>query len=218
MLTCDQEFREFHAMWLKRKEEEQGGGVGVQEHEGEEEGTMVAEVPAEVETPVALTPHDLPITIDIGIPSSTSHSVESPSAPHNMESSLDPFTDDRVITICSPTLSISTVSDLTPTELGEDTGESGGEQMPTRHKTFYLEDGNVEIVCGRVIFRVHSPILSFSSRNLRDTLSPSTLIHAPMQGGCPRVVFKDSAEDFAVLLEMIYTPGYVPPPGVGYVN
>ena len=218
MLTCDQEFREFHAMWLKRKEEEQGGGVGVQEHEGEEEGTMVSEVPAEVETPVALTPHDLPITIDIGIPSSTSHSVESPSAPHNKESSLDPFTDDRVITISSPTLSISTVSDLTPTELGEDTGESGGEQTPTRHETFYLEDGNVEIACEHVIFRVHSPILSFSSHNLRDMLSPSTLLNAPMPEGCPQVVFKDSAEDFAVLLEMIYTPGYVSPPDMDYVN
>jgi hypothetical protein len=33
-----------------------------------------------------------------------------------------------------------------------------------------------------------------------------------MPEGCPRVVFKDSAEDFAVLLKMIYTPGYVPPP------
>ena len=217
MLTCDQEFREFHATWLK-KEEEQRDTTGAQGLGGEEENTMAAEDPTEVETPVAFAFQDLPITIDIGIPPSISLSIESPSAPHDMESSPDPFTDDQIATISSPTLSISTVSDLTPTELGEDTGESGGEQTPTRHETFYLEDGNVEIACEHVIFRVHSPILSFSSRNLRDMLSPSTLLNAPMPEGCPQVIFKDSAEDFAVLLEMIYTPGYVPPPGVGYVN
>ena len=82
--------------------------------------------------------------------------------------------------------------------------------MPTRHETFYLEDGNVEIMCGQTIFKVHSPILSFSSRNLRDMLSSPTLLNAPIPEGCPRIAFKDSAEDFAVLLKMIYTPGYAP--------
>ena len=86
--------------------------------------------------------------------------------------------------------------------------------MPTRHETFYLEDGNVEIMCGQTIFKVHSPILSFSSRNLRDMLSSPTLLNAPIPEGCPRIAFKDSAEDFAVLLKMIYTPGYVPQPSM----
>jgi len=50
-------------------------------------------------------------------------------------------------------------------------------------------------------------------------LSSSALLSAPMSEGCPRVVFKDSAEDFGVLLKMIYTPGHVPPPlDVGPVN
>jgi len=74
----------------------------------------------------------------------------------------DKFTDDRTATTPSPTLSISSLSDLTSTEFGEDTGEGGEERIPTRHETFYLEDGNVEIVCGHTIFRVHSPIVSFS--------------------------------------------------------
>jgi len=103
------------------------------------------------------------------------------------------------------------VSDLTPTEL-DDIREGNGEVIPTRHKTFYLEDGNVEVVCGRTIFRIHSPIVSFSSSKLRDMLSPSTLLNASVPEGCPRIGFKDSAEDFAVLLKMIYTPGYVPFP------
>jgi hypothetical protein len=118
----------------------------------------------------------------------------------------------------SPTFSISTISDLTPTELGEDIGEGSGERIPA-HETFYFEDGNVEIVCGDVIFRVHSPVVSLSSQKLRDMLSPYTLLNAPMPEGCPRVVFRDTAEDFAVLLKMIYTPGYIPPTlDVGSVN
>ena len=175
---------------------------------------MATKVPEEVETPVAFTPQDLPLTIDIGIPSSISHSVESPSALHEMESFPNLFTHDQIATISSPTLSISSISDLSPTELSDDIGEGGGKRMPTRHETFYLEDGNVEIMCGQTIFKVHSPILSFSSRNLRDMLSSPTLLNAPIPEGCPRIAFKDSAEDFAVLLKMIYTPGYVPQPSM----
>ena len=103
------------------------------------------------------------------------------------------------------------MSDLTTTELDDDIGEDDEKWIPTRHETFYLEDGNVEVVCGHTIFRIHSTVVSFSSSKLRDMLSPYTL-NAPMLGGCPRVIFKDSADDFAVLLKMVYTPGCVPLP------
>jgi hypothetical protein len=109
--------------------------------------------------------------------------------------------------VSSPTLSISTISDFTPTELGEDVLEGSSELIPTPHETFYLEDGNVEIICGHTIFRIHSPIVSFSSPKLRDMLSQSAILNAPTPDECPRIVFNDSAEDFAVLLKMIYTPG-----------
>ena len=184
--------------------------MGIQGPGGEEEGAMAAEVPAEVETPVAFVPQYLPATIEVGIPPSILHGNVFPPVEHDVESSPDPFTDNRIATISSPTLSISTVSDLTLTELGDDIGVGSSKWILTRHETFYLEDGNVEIVCGHTIFRVHSPVVSFSSRNLRDVLSPFTLLNAPMPEGCPRVVFKDSAEDFGVLLMMIYTPGYIP--------
>ena len=62
-------------------------------------------------------------------------------------------------------------------------------------------------MCGDTLFRIHSTIVSFSSTRLRDTLSPETLLNALMPEGCPRIVFEDSAEDIAVLLKMIYTPG-----------
>ena len=201
----DQELRDVHAEWLERKEREKQRDVPEAEEcwREEEEDAMATEVPAEVETPIASAPQDLPITVDTGIPPSILHGIESPS---------DPFTNiNRTAAASSPTLSISTVSDLTLTELGDDIGVDSSKWILTRHETFYLEDGNVEIVCGHTIFRVHSPVVSFSSRNLRDVLSPFTLLNAPMPEGCPRVVFKDSAEDFGVLLMMIYTPGYIPP-------
>ena len=123
----------------------------------------------------------------------------------------DAFTAHRTATVFPLTFNTSTTSNLALTESDEDVEGGNGERIPTRHGSFYLEDGNVEIVCGYTIFRVHSPIVSFSSPYLRDILSPSTLLNAPMPEGCSRVVFEDSAQDFAVLLKMIYTPGYAPP-------
>ena len=207
----DQELRELHARWLQRNDEEERNGVAeaAEEHEGEEGE-------AAVETPVAFTSQDLPTMININIPSPILQATETPSILHDAEPSPDAFTGDRIATVSSPTLSISTVSDLTSTEFYEDISEDSEERA--RHETFYLEDGNVEIVCGQKIFRVHSPVISFSSPNLRDMLSSSTLLNAPMLEGCPRVIFKDSAEDFAVLLKMIYTPGCVFSLEIGSVN
>ena len=208
---------------MKREEEEQRNIAEVQALRGEgEKDAIVEEVPAEVRTPVAFVPRDLHVAIDIGIPLPVFHGIEPLSALHDVpEHPSDASTDDRVARISSPTLTISTVSDWTSTEPGdlEDIGEGGVEQMPTRHKTFYFEDGNVEIACEDTMFRVHSIIISFSSSKLRDILSPSTLLNAPMPEGCPRIVFTDSAEDFEVLLKMIYTPGYAPPlPHAGCVS
>jgi hypothetical protein len=108
---------------------------------------------------------------------------------------------------------------LTPTELGEDIGEGNSERIITRHETFYFEDGNVEIVSGGTIFRVHSTVVSFSSPKLRDILSRSALIHAPTPEGPPRIIVMENAVDFAVLLKIIYTPGRVSPVlSVGSIN
>ena len=211
--VCDQEFRELHATWLQRSdEEEQNDLEGAEGREGEGDGEAVTEIPAEVETPVAFPPQDLPAIVDIGIPSPILQAIESSSISSDAEFPPNEFIDDRIATVSSPTLSFSTVSDLTSTEFDEDIGEGSSERVPTRHDTFYLEDGNVEIVCGYTIFRAHSPIISFSSHKLRALLSPSALLNVPTPEGCPRVTFKDRAEDFAVLLKMIYTPGYVLPP------
>jgi len=170
---------------------------------------VTTEIPGMVRTPVAFTPRDISTTVNIATPFPTLRGTKYSSVPHDVKPSFGAYTNDGVAMVSSPTLSISTVSDLTPTELGE-IEEGNSKRIAIRHETFYLEDGNVEIACGQTIFRVHSTVVSFSSPNLRDMLSPS-ILNAPMPGGCPRVGFKDSAEDFAVLLKMIYTPGYVPP-------
>ena len=167
---------------------------------------------AEVETPVAFVPQDLPVAhVDVGAPSPALQDTEPVSVLDIAESSSDTFVDVRVPPVSSPTLSISTISDLTPTESGDDMGEGNGEQTTTRHDTFYFEDGNVEIACEDTVFRVHSTILSFASSSLRDILSPPHLLNAPTPEGRPRIAISDSVEDFTVLLKMIYTPGQVPP-------
>ena len=168
---------------------------------------MSAEVPVEVETPVALVPQDLPAAaVDISLPSSTLQDIKPPSVLHGTGSSSETFVNFPAGTISSPTLSISTISGLAPTELGEEI-EHSEKYTTTRHDTFYFEDGNVEIVCGDTIFRVHSTVISFSSSAFRDILSPSALLHAPTPEGRPRIIISESTEDYEIFLKMIYTPG-----------
>ena len=159
---------------------------------------------AEVETPVAFVPKDPPAaTVDTRPPSIPQH-VEPPSVLYDVESSSGTLVDVPTDTVSSPSSNIPTVSDLTPAEPGEEI-----EQTTTRCDMFYFEDGNVEIVCENAVFRVHSTVISFSSSELRDVLSPPALLRAPTPEGRPRITIQESAEDFGVLLKMIYTPGWV---------
>jgi hypothetical protein len=78
----------------------------------------------------------------------------------------------------------------------------------TPHDTFYLEDRNVEVLCGNTLFRVHPSILSFHSPVLRQMFAQANLGTAESPNGCPRILSSDTAMDFATLLKMIYLPGY----------
>ena len=179
----------------RKEEEEQGNGA-------------TAEIPtAEFETPVALAPQDPPVTHipAVDVPSSpVLQAVELLSVLRDLEYS-ETFVNIPPTAVPSPTLSISTVSDPTPTELNEDIEDDS--DVAIHHDTFYFEDGNVEIVCEHTLFRVHSTTISFSSPKLRDILSQSALLRAPTPEGRPRITVADTAQDFAVLLKMIYTPG-----------
>ena len=179
-----------------------------------QEDRAAVETPVEINASVAFVSQDLPTAaIDIAISSSTLQAIKPPSLLNDAVSFPETFSETFVEvptgTPSSPTFSISTtISDLTPTELDEEVGEGSSERTFAHHETFYLEDGNVEIVCGHTLFRVHSTTVSFfSSQKLRDILSRSALLHAPKPEGCPRITVTDTAQDFAVLLKMIYTPG-----------
>ena len=207
--------QEFHEIQEQRGDGNQTGTAETGESEWEEVETVEAHI--EIDTPVASAPpsQDLPaVEIEKGPPPSVLQDSVPSAILHDVGSSFETFVNIPSTTTSSPTMSISAISNLSPAEFGEgiEHGEGDSTTTPSRHHTFHFEDGKVEIVCGNTIFRVHSTIISFSSPKLRDILSPSTLLGAPMPKGCPRIGFTDSAGDFAVLLEMIYTPGYDPPP------
>ena len=209
-LTCEQELHEIHAAWIQRKAE-QSDPREIEEHRGGiEEDPPATEISAEVKTPVAFVPQDLPVaTIGIEIPSSILQDIEPSSVFSGGDPSLDTFISIPSGAI-SPTLSISTVSDLTPTELGEEI-DYNEKQTAARHDTLYFEDGNVEIACGDTLFRVHSSVLSLSSSKLREIVAQPALVDAPTPEGHPRVTVSDSAEDFTILLKTIYTPWLASP-------
>lgn len=156
--------------------------------EEERDATAAGAPSAGADTPIAFVSQDLPAT-QIGVDSDSS--IPQAGGP-----------------VSSPTPSVSTTSDLAPSELGEDPVEGSDEQASTvtHHEKFYLKDGDLEIICEDTVFRVHSSIISFSSPRLRDMLS-KYILSTPMLQGYPTVVFEDTAEDFAILLKMIYTPG-----------
>jgi len=122
----------------------------------------------------------------------------------------------------SPSISIATLSDFTIADASDDeppvdssiADASDGDLLidPTAiipHKTFYLEDDSVEVLCGNTLFRVHTAILSFHSPALRRIFSQASLATAESPNGCPRITSSDTAADFATLLKMIYFPGFV---------
>jgi len=108
----------------------------------------------------------------------------------------------------SPSISVSTLSDFTIADISDDESPVDTTTI-TPHSTFYLEDGNLEVLCGNTLFRVHTSILSFHSPALRRMFDQTSLSSAESPGGCPRIPSSDTAADFATLLKMIYLPGCV---------
>jgi len=122
----------------------------------------------------------------------------------------------------SPSISIATLSDFTITDVSDeeppidpsisDTSDDEFPVDPTaivQHKTFYLEDGNVEALCGNALFRVHTTVLSFHSPTLRRMFAQTNLAAAESPNGCPRILSSDTTTDFVTLLKIVYLPGLV---------
>ena len=108
----------------------------------------------------------------------------------------------------SPSISVSSLSDFTITDTPDDEDLHDPTTI-TPHDTFYLDDGNVEVLCGNTLFRVHTSILSFHSPVLRRMFARTSQAAAALPNGCPRIPSSDTATDFATLLKVIYFPGYV---------
>jgi hypothetical protein len=106
----------------------------------------------------------------------------------------------------SPSISIATLSDFTMTDTPDDRSPIDPTEI-TPHDTFYLEDGNVEVLCGNTLFRIHTSVMSFHSPVLRQGFAQAILATAESPNGCPRIPSSDTAMDFATLLKMIYLPG-----------
>ncbi|KAF9646047.1 hypothetical protein BDM02DRAFT_3119262 [Thelephora ganbajun] len=108
----------------------------------------------------------------------------------------------------SPSISIASLSDFTIVDNSDDESPTDTTD-PTQHETFYLEDGNVEVLCGNTLFRVHTSVMSFHSIALRQTFARTSLATADSPDGCPRIISSDTAADFSTLLRAIYIPGFL---------
>ena len=112
----------------------------------------------------------------------------------------EPTTASELPVAQSPSISIATLSDFTIADSSDDESPIGptiadasDDELPSDptatipHKTFYLEDGNAEVLCGNTLFRVHTTILSFHSPALRRMFAPTNLAAAESPNGCPRI-------------------------------
>ena len=107
----------------------------------------------------------------------------------------------------SPSTSVSTLSDFTIADTSDDEPPLDYTGI-TPHDTFYLDDGNVEVLCGNALFRVHASVLSFHSPVLGQMFAKANLATAESPNGCPRIRSSDAARDFATLLKIVYLPVY----------
>ena len=146
-----------------------------------------------------------PVPISLGLPN-IDIEPQIPRSPP-LEPVIAPETETTPVTQ-SPSDSIATLSDFTFADTSD--GESPVDPMTvTPHSTFNFEDGNVEVLCGHTLFRVHTSVLSLHSPVLRQMVTRANLAAAESPNGCPRILSSDTATDFAILLKIIYLPGYV---------
>ena len=171
-------------------------------------------------------PAATPVAASLGLPNSDPE-PQIPQPPPQVESVLAPETDvipASPITPAtqSPSTSIAALSDFTIADTSD--GNSSidptitdifDDEPPTDptttapHGVFYLEDGNVEVLCENTLFRVHTSTLSFHSPALRRMFAKENLATAESPNGCPRILSSDMAKDFATLLKVIYLPEFV---------
>ena len=78
-----------------------------------------------------------------------------------------------------------------------------------RHHKFYFESGDLVFVCEETSFRVQSDILTNNSQVFSDMVRKARANGDHLSSGCPCLHLSNTAEDFATLLKVFYTSGYV---------
>ena len=146
-------------------------------------------------------PTATPVVTSLGLPSGD----PKPQIPQSRPPPLDPAASPEVETAPvtpvtqSPSMSIASLSDFTVADTSDDEFPIDP-AVVTPHDTFYLDDGNVEVLCGNTLFRVHGSVLSFRSPALRRMFAQTSLAMADSPNGLPRILPSDTATDFATLL------------------
>ena len=155
-------------------------------------------------------PAATPVITSLGLPSGDPE----PRIPQPQSSPVDPVatSETDLIPVTPDTqslfISIAALSNFTIADTSDEESPTDPTVI-TPHDMFYLEDGNVEVLCGNALFRVHTSILSFHSPALRRMFAQISLATAESPNDCPRILSSDPAMDFATLLKMIYLPGFV---------
>ena len=148
-----------------------------------------------------------PVATSVGLPDEDLETqLPHPPAPESITASETDTVLGSPITQ-SPSTSISALSDFTIADVSDEEPLIDPTVI-TPHDTFYLEDGNVEVLCGNTLFRIHISIMSFHSPTFRQMFAQTSLATAESPNGCPRILSSDTATDFAMLLKMIYLPLY----------
>ena len=178
-------------------------------------------------------PAATPVATFLGLPSTDIEPEVTQSPPHEsitvLEEDTIPAAPVTPVTH-SPSISIATLSDFTIADASDDESfidpairATSDDETPvdpadaTPHEIFYLEDGNVEVLCGSTLFRVNISTLSFHSPVLRRMFAKSSLATAESPNGCPRILSSDTAKDFTTLLKVIYLPGFVTLPACRWI-
>ena len=156
-------------------------------------------------------PAATPVIVSLGLPTLDPEPQVPQSPPSEQAPAPETDTVPEATVVQSPSISISSLSDFTIADTSDDESPTDPTTV-TPHDTFYLEDGNVEVLCGNTLFRVHTSILSFHSPALRRMFAQTNLATEDSPNGCPRILSSDTAYDFATLLKMIYLPGFAAPP------
>jgi hypothetical protein len=152
-------------------------------------------------------PAETPVIASLGLPSRNLVPQDPQSPPLEPIITPEPGTIPGSPVPQSPSISIATLSDFTIA----DTSDDEPPLDPTaihHHDTFYLEDGNVEVLCDNILFRVQASALAFYSPVLGQMFAKANLATAESPNGCPRITSSDSATDFATLLKIVYLPVY----------